>query len=105
MTTITIPHPTDPSYDERHGGPSRWSLTLTDAHYVWEKAGVDLRGFAGRKSGECSYEVKGLIEAILDDPQRYIAVAGYYDLRTTVAALTALFFTLRESPDGIVCVE
>ena len=61
MITVTVPHPTDPSYDERHG-PSLWYESLSDAHYVWEKAGTDLRGFDGRRSGDCSEEVRKLID-------------------------------------------
>ena len=56
MTTITIPYPGDPSYDERHG-PSRWTETLTDAPRVWKKAGADFRQFEGRKSGDCAETV------------------------------------------------
>jgi hypothetical protein len=103
MTTITIPMPNDPSYDERHG-PSQWTLTLTSAHYVWERAGTDLRAFAGRRSGDCAIDVSNLIANIMDDPGKFTMVS-YYDLCATVAALTGLFFTLRERPDGIVHVS
>lgn len=104
MIIITIPHPTDPSYDDRHG-PSWWRESLTDARYVWEKAGTDLRAFEGRNSGDCAAIVGELIKGILDDPDRCIGWVSYYDLRATVASLTRLFFTLRERPDGIVHVE
>ena len=65
MITITIPH-ADPSYDVRHGGPPCWSEPLSDAHYVWEKAGTDLRSFAGRRSGDC-------------DPRHVPARSGHCD--------------------------
>ncbi len=104
MITITIPHPTDPSYDERHG-PSRWHEGLTYAHYVWERHGTDLRGFEGRKSADCAEDVRQLITDVLADPGQYIPSVGYWDLRAVVANLTGLFFTLRERPDGIVHVE
>jgi hypothetical protein len=103
MITITVPHPTDPSYDDRHG-PSFWREDLSDAHYVWEKAGTDLRTFEGRRSGDCAEDVRRLIADILADPDTCIGWVGYYDLRATVADLTGLFFTLRERPDGIVHV-
>jgi|HubBroStandDraft_2_1064218.scaffolds.fasta_scaffold895818_1 hypothetical protein len=103
MTTITIPHPTDPSYDDRHG-PGRWSLTLSDAHRVWERAGTDLRSFEGRRAGDCAEDVRQLVDDILADPGKFTCV-GYYDLQATTAALTGLFFTLRSREDGIVHVS
>ena len=104
MTTITIPYPGDPSCDERHG-PALWRLTLTDAHYVWEKAGTDLRTFEGLKSGDCAETVRELITNILASPDACLGWVGYYNLRATVASLTGLFFTLRERPDGIVHIS
>lgn len=104
MITITVPHPTDPSYDEHHG-PSQWRETLTGAHYVWEKAGVDLCQFQGRRSGDCAEDVRHLIEVILGDPARFhFVVVNYPTFVTVVANLTYLFFVLREQPDGIVHV-
>ena len=102
MTTITV---------EREdgtvsgGGPPSWYSTLSDTHFVWEKAGADLHGFTGRVSIECAAEVHGLIVTILNDPPAFTGAVSYYDLRGTVAALTGLFFTLREIPDGIVRVS
>jgi hypothetical protein len=104
MTVIIVPHPTDPSCDERHG-PARWVLTLSNAHRVWELAGIDLRGFAGRTAEDCMQDVRDLIQIILDDPDHFIGRIGYYDLRATTAALTELFFVLRERPTGIVQVN
>jgi len=103
MITITIPHPTDPSYDEHHG-PARWTEPLTDAHYVWEKAGIDLRQFEGRASGACARSVHELINAILDNPDQFAGVSYWY-LQAVTAHLTGLFFTLRRRPDGIVHVS
>jgi hypothetical protein len=104
LITITIPYPGDPSYDGRHG-PSRWSENLTDAHYVREKAGTNLRAFDGRRSGDCAEDVRKLITDILASPEQFTGWVGYYDLRATVASLTGLFFTLREREDGIVQVR
>ena len=104
MITITIPFPGDPSFDERHG-PATWTETLTSAHYVWEKAGLNLRQFEGNQSGNCAVLVRDLITRVLQDPARYISMVGYYDLRAVVTNLTRLFFTLRERPDGIVHVS
>jgi hypothetical protein len=103
MITIVIPH-ADPGYDDRRG-PARWSETLSDAHYVWEEAGVDLRAFDGRRSEDCSARVAQLIKDIFDDPGRFIGACSYYDLRAVTANLTGLFFTLRERPDSIVHVR
>jgi hypothetical protein len=104
MIRITIPHPS-PDYDERHGGPTAWTETLSDAHYAWEAAGLDLRSLDGRKSGESSVYVRDVIQAILNDPNACIASAGYLNTRAIVANLTGLFFTLRQVPDGIVHVS
>jgi hypothetical protein len=104
VITITIPHPTDPSYDERHG-VAAWQETLTAAPRVWEAAGADLRQFEGRRSGACAENVRAAIGHILERPDDFIGKASYYDLRATVASLTGLFFTLRERPEGRVHVE
>ena len=104
MITITIPHPTDPSYDDRHG-PSCWREDLTDAPRVWKRYGVDLRQFEGHRSEACAEIVRQLITDILSEPDNGIGAANYYDLRATVADLTGLFFTLRERPDGTVHVQ
>lgn len=103
MITITIPHP-DADYERRHG-PSRWTETLSDAHYVWEAFGVDLKGLDGMRSGDCAVFIQGLINDILSDPVRVLSSGvSYPDMRATVANLTGLFFTLRERNDGIVSV-
>ena len=83
----------------------KWVFNLYGAHYVWERAGTDLRDFTGRKSGECSAEVRALIDTILDNPSAYMSGVGYLNLRATVARLLDLFFLLRERPDGIVRTE
>jgi len=91
---------------ERDGRQAaRWGLGITSAHYVWEKAGADLRTFDGHKSGECAPLVRDAVDRILAEPDAFIGVVGYYDLRGTVAALTGLFFTLRECPEGIVRIN
>lgn len=83
---------------------ARWHENLTSAHYVWEKAGLDITKLDGWRSGECAPLIREVIGYILEDPQAYISAAGYHDMRATVANLTGLFFTLRECPDGIVRV-
>lgn len=103
MITITIPH-SDPEYDRNHG-VACWVEDLTFAHYVWERAGTDLRDFQGRRSIDCADEVRQLLVRILEDPDQLIGTASYPDIRATVADLTGLFFTLRQRPDGIVQVR
>ena len=83
----------------------RWGFSLSDAHYVWENAGADLRTFEGRESINCAVIVRDAINRILAAPEDFIGCCNYYDLRGTVAGLTSLFFTLREIPDGIVHVQ
>ena len=83
----------------------RWAFSLSDAHYVWENAGADLRTFEGRQSIDCAASVRDAIGRILAAPEDFIGYCNYYDLRGTVAGLTGLFFTLREIPDGIVHVQ
>jgi hypothetical protein len=83
---------------------TRWGFSITSAHYVWEKAGVDLRTFEGCKSSECAPLVRDVVSSILMNPEAFIGVVRYHDLRGTTAALTTLFFTLRECPEGVVRV-
>jgi hypothetical protein len=104
VITITIPYPGDPSYDARHG-MACWREPVSDAHYVREKAGINLRWLDGLESAQCADIVRTLIVIILDDPDRYAGPVSYYDFRTTVTSLTELFFTLRQRPDGIVHVK
>jgi hypothetical protein len=86
-------------------GVERWQLKLSDAHYVWERAGIDLREFDGHESGACSRRVQELIAAVMADPQRFIWFVGYLDLRATMAALMELFFILCERPGATVRTE
>lgn len=104
MITITVPHPTDPAYDERHG-PARWSENLTDAPYVWDKAGLRIRELEGAKSGDCAIVVRDAITYILNSPEIFTGMCSYPDLVAAVASLTRLFFMLRQRPDGIVHAE
>jgi hypothetical protein len=103
MITLTVPSG-DADYDQRHG-VATWRETLTDAPYVWNKAGAPLSEFEGARSEDCAVIVRDAINRILMDPPPFIAVSGYYTLMNVTASLTRLFFLLRQRPDGIVHVE
>jgi hypothetical protein len=103
MIIITVPHPTDPGYDERHG-VARWVEQLEAGHRVWHIADGNIRELDGERSSDCQQVVRGQIAAILADPAAF-GIVGHGNLVAVTANLTRLFFTLGHCPEGVVQVE